>query len=94
MSEKVLRNGENPCFWGPEAAQPGTRGLWDGNGCKNDRQRRQMVVDWRAARESKMELPVKMTSGWVQREFRASISPGVVDSFIRCRQSPYETFGA
>jgi hypothetical protein len=52
-----------------------------------------MVVDWRAARESKMELPVKMTSGWVQREFRASISPGVVDSFIRRRQSPYETFG-
>jgi hypothetical protein len=34
VSERVLRNGENPGFLVPEAAQPGTPGALGWNGCK------------------------------------------------------------
>jgi predicted transposase YbfD/YdcC len=44
VSERVLRNGENPGFLVPEAAQPGTPGALGWNRMQKDRERRQMGV--------------------------------------------------
>ena len=73
MSERVLRNGKNPGFLVPEAAQPGTPGALGWKRMQKDRERRQMGVYW---------LPAERQNGnsgllnvqTVQREHLASHS--------------------